>query len=127
LIAIIAITLLPVFWALSDGFYDEQKKLISSVFKLLSLACVCAFPYAPASIWAAVYFLLCWTIVFDITYNIVRKLDVFYVGKTKLTDKLLRWFCDTNGFTRGHYAHVSFFVKLFAAALIFAVFFTGKL
>lgn len=118
----ISILLLPVLWFLADAFYDQGKKLISSYFSSAFILCVCVI----VGFWNAVFLVLAW-FLFDIIYNIVRKLNILYVGKTKWTDRLIRWLCDTNTFTRGHYTHVNFILKLFAAAGIFALFYNGKL
>jgi hypothetical protein len=126
MVAIIVIALIPIFHFLSDAYYDEGKKTISSYFFSAFLVGVCCLVVFNLTPWYILYFVLCWYIS-EIIYNIIRKLGWFYVGKTKWTDKLFRWLADTNQLTRGHYAHISFITKLMAAAGIFALFYTGKL
>lgn len=123
----IVIILFPIIGALMDGFQHSGKKLTASIFKTLFLGAIAYFLLLDLTIWYIVYLALCWWVLFDITYNITRKLNLFYVGTTKWTDRLLRWLCDTNQFTRGHYPHISFILKLMAVACIFALFYTGRL
>jgi len=96
MIIIIIIPSLVVFGALMDGFQHEGKKLIGSVFKSLFIACIGALFLFDANYWHIVYLLLCWWMLFDPVYNIVRKLGLFYVGNTKWTDKLIRKVFRTN-------------------------------
>jgi len=110
--------ILVILGALMDGFYDEGKKLLSSTFKSLFIGCISLLVVPRGNYMHIIYFLLCWWVLFDIIYNIVRKQKLFYVGNTKWTDKLLRWACDNipvlKKFTRGNYLHVSFITKLMA-------------
>ena len=119
MIAVIAI--FPVLFALTDGFYDNKKKLTSSIFKTLLLGVCASFLLFDLTIWYIVYLALCYFVLFDITYNITRKLNLFYVGTTKWFDKLLRLVARTNA------PYLSFIIKLMAAAGIFALFYTGRL
>ena len=124
------IVILPILWFLYSGFYDKGKKTLASVFLSAFLGGVCALFFVKLNWYYVLYFFLAWYIL-EIIYNIIRKLGWFYVGTTKLTDKLLRIICDKTPvlkyFTRGHYAHASFMLKLFAATGIFALFYTHKL
>jgi len=115
------IPILVVIAALMDGFYDEKKKLISSLFKSLFIVGICYFLIREGDLWDVVYLLLCWWILFDIVYNIVRGIGMFYVGHTKWTDKLLRAIFRTNA------PHFSFVTKLMALAGVIAMFYTGKI
>jgi len=117
----IIIAIFPVLFALMDGFYDNKKKLTSSIFKTLLLGVCASFLLFDLTIWYMVYLALCYFLLFDITYNITRGLGLFYVGTTKWTDKLLRLVARTNA------PHLSFILKLMAAAGIVALFYTGKL
>ena len=117
----IIIAILPILGALMDGFHHEGKKLTASVFKTLFLGVAASFLLLDLNGWYIVYLALCWWVLFDITYNIVRKLGLFYVGNTKWTDKLL-WIVSF-----GNASHASFILKLMAIAGIFALFYTGKL
>jgi hypothetical protein len=114
----VIILLLPVIGALQDGFYDEGKKHLSSYFKGLFILGVCLLIPAGISWWYVLYFLLCWWVLFDVVYNLVRGLGLFYVGKTKWTDKLIRKVFRTNA------PHFSFITKLMAIGGIFAMFYT---
>lgn len=120
MIEIIVITLIPVFHFLSDGFYDEGKKTLSSYFFSAFLAGICSLIVFDLNPWYILYLLLCWYI-FEILYNIVRKLGWFYVGKTKWIDRLV-W-----KISFGNASHASFVLKLMAAAGIVALFYTGRL
>jgi len=117
----IVIILFPVLFALSDGFYDNKKKLTSSIFKTLFLGVCASFLLFDLNGWYVVYLALCYWVLFDITYNIIRHLGIFYVGNTKWTDKLL-W---TISF--GNASHASFTLKLMAIGGIVALFYTGRL
>jgi hypothetical protein len=118
---IFIIPVLVVLGALQDGFYDEKKKLISSIFKSLFIASIGALFLFDSNYWHFLYLLLCWWVLFDPVYNIVRKLGLFYVGNTKWTDKLIRKVFRTNA------PHFSFITKLMAIGGIVALFYTGKL
>jgi hypothetical protein len=115
----IVIPFLVVLGALNDGFYDNKKKGLSSVFKSAFIACICLFLALPAGLWHVVYLLLCWWVLFDPVYNKVRGLGLFYVGNTKWTDKLL-W-----KISFGNASHASFITKLMAIAGIIAIFYNG--
>lgn len=91
-----------------DGFYDEGKKFLASFFKSLSIGAIAALILLNGEWWHIIYFLLCWWVLFDVAYNIVRGLGLFYVGKTKWTDKLIRKLFRTNS------PHFSFITKLMA-------------
>lgn len=118
---IIIIALLPVLGALMDGFYDQKKKLTSSIFKTLFLVVIAYFLLLDLTGWYIVYLALCWWVLFDPIYNKIRSEGMFYVGKTKWTDKLLRLIARTNA------PYLSFILKLMAIACIFALFYTGRL
>ena len=118
---IVIIAIFPVLFALMDGFYDNKKKLTSSIFKTLLLGICASFLLFDLGVWYVVYLALCYFLLFDITYNITRGLGLFYVGHTKWTDKLL-W-----EISFGNAPHLSFILKLMAAAGIFALFYTGRL
>jgi hypothetical protein len=91
-----------------DGFYDEGKKFLSSIFKSLSIGAIAGVMLFDGTWKDIIYFLLCWWIIFDMVYNTVRGLGLFYVGKTKWTDRLIRWAFRTNA------PHFSFITKLMA-------------
>jgi len=76
--------------ALSDAFYDNGKKYISGLFDMALLGVMI---YAIVMIkgdwrWMVVYVLLR-SAVFNTIYNLTRGLHPFYVGSTKLVDKLV--------------------------------------
>jgi len=109
--------------ALMDGYQHSNRKLTGSFFKTLFLFAIAYGFYLCASFYSILYLFLCWVLLFDVVYNITRGELILYVGKTKWTDRLLRWLCDTNRATRGHYTHVSLLIKLVAAAGIFALYY----
>ena len=117
----IVIILFPIVGALMDGFQHSGKKLTASIFKTLFLVGIAYFLLLDLTIWYVVYLALCWWVLFDITYNITRKLNLFYVGTTKWTDRLLRLIARTNA------PYLSFILKLMAVAGIVALFYTGRL
>ncbi len=118
MITLIIIALLPILGALMDGFQHEGKKLLGSFFKSAFLGVICYFLVLDLTLWHILYLLLCWWILFDPIYNKIRGEGMFYVGKTKWTDRLLRWAFRTNA------PHFSFITKLMAIAGIFALFYT---
>ena len=118
---IVIIAIFPVLFALMDGFYDNKKKLTSSIFKTLLLGVCASFLLFDLGVWYVVYLALCYFLLFDITYNITRGLGLFYVGHTKWTDKIL-WVISF-----GNAPHISFILKLAAVAGIVALFYTGRL
>jgi len=123
MIAVITIALFPVLGALMDGFQHKGRKLLGSFFKSAFLGVICYFLVLNLTVWHILYLLLCWWILFDPIYNGIRKLGLFYVGKTKWTDRFLRWFCDTNQFTREQYSHISFITKLMALVVAIGLIF----
>jgi len=94
--------------ALMDGFYDNGKKTLSSIFKSLFIGAIAYGLTLQGDYIAVIYFFLCWWILFDVVYNITRKLGLFYVGHTKWTDKLI-W-----EISFGNASHFSFITKLMA-------------
>jgi len=109
------VPILVVLAALMDGFYDKGKKLLSSVFKSLFIGAVAYSFTLQGDYKTVIYFFLCWWVLFDIVYNIVRGLGLFYVGTTKWTDKLIRLAFRTNA------PHFSFITKLMATASAIAL------
>ena len=88
--------------ALADALYDEGRKTLSGVVRfiylggavLLSLVCLLGLQWfdAPAKdiISTVVSFVFVRYFLFDAVYNLTRGLHVFYIGNTKLYDKILR-------------------------------------
>ena len=113
------IPILVVLAALMDGFYDNGKKTLSSIFKTLFIGAIGACILLKGEWIHILYFLLCWWVLFDVTYNIVRGLGLFYVGKTKWTDRLIRKIFRTNS------PHFSFMTKLMAVVLIIGMIVRG--
>ena len=106
------VPILVVICALMDGFYDEGKKFMASLFKSLSIGAIAIGLLLDGEYWHIIYFLLCWWVLFDIVYNITRRLGLFYVGKTKWTDRLIRSIFGTNS------SHFSFITKLMSLLVI---------
>jgi len=113
------VPILVVLAALMDGFYDNGKKLISSIFKSLFIGGVAYGLVLQGNYIVVIYFFLCWWVLFDVVYNITRGLGLVYVGSTKWTDKILRWAFRTNA------PHFLFITKLMALAAAIAIIIRG--
>ena len=90
--------------AVGDALYDNKKKTLSGVFQTILVAVLLfgiCFLDTPTLLRPVEYSGALWLIVgyvclryalFDYTYNIVRGLNIFYTGSTKILDKLWGWF-----------------------------------
>lgn len=100
------IILFTILWnvlhAISDGLYDNGKKTLSKVLRLILLASVIIPALAELSgnnyfklidkdfISIVISFGLVRYFLFDAVYNLTRGLNIFYIGNMGLFDKLLR-------------------------------------
>lgn len=115
---------LIVFEAFSEGLYDNGSKTLSGVFEFI-LKAVATFvvllwlygidsPFAnyelPFGKLIGGYILLRFAL-FDAVYNLMRDLPVFYVGETKIYDKLWKAFFRWSGISVEHFL---FMLKLIA-------------
>lgn len=88
--------------ALSDGLYDEGRKALSGVLKFLYIApiiIICLLTLngnnwitdtSKDFISVAISFLLVRYFLYDPVYNLTRGLNIFYIGNTKIYDKVHR-------------------------------------
>ena len=109
------IPILVILAALMDGLQHSNRKLIGSFFKSAFILGIGLTFIFSSDYQDFIYLLLCWWILFDPIYNKIRGEGMFYVGKTKWTDRLLRWMFRTNA------PHASFITKLMALAGIIAL------
>jgi uncharacterized membrane protein len=114
--------------SIAEGLYDNGKKTLSGVIEFIKLVVTtmvifawlnCIYPkgiiWQPAYYWTilAGYVLLRFAI-FDLVYNLIRGLLPFFIGETKLSDKLLRKFFSWTKFPSDHFL---FMVKLISLAV----------
>jgi hypothetical protein len=95
--------------ALSDGLYDNGKKTFSGIIRFIGLGPVIVLALAELSglhwfsvtdkdfISIVISFVLVRYFLFDAIYNLTRGLNIFYIGTTKLYDKLLQKFLSWTG------------------------------
>ena len=114
LLPLILAIFLIVFQAVPDGLYDEGKKTLAGVLKSIYLAVVTIITFAFIT---GVYFvpdrhvflvtlagyLLMRFSLFYVIYNLTRGLPIFFIGTTKIYDKVLNWFFKKTGFPKDHF------------------------
>lgn len=110
--------------AISDAFYDNGSKTLSGVFEFILKAVmtlvVLLWIYGIDSVF--VYDLPLWQLIggyvllrfalFDAVYNLVRGLRIFYIGNSKIYDKLLGWFFRWSGIHSVHFLAMFKFIAL---------------
>lgn len=108
--------------ALYEGLYDNGKKALAGVLeffsKLLTMGMIILwlngtdYEFVRRELWVLIggYILLRFAL-FDAVYNLIRCLPVFYIGSTKIYDKLWRKFFSWSGISS---EHLLFMVKLIA-------------
>ena len=81
---IYVIIILIILHALKESLYDRGVKTISGVVDLVYLSImICGVVLMKGDwIWIVIYVCLRWS-VFDIIYNLIRRLPIFYIGTTK--------------------------------------------
>ena len=106
---IFLIPILIILDALKDALYDERRKYAAGLADMVFLsAMICGVVLFHGDwTWIAVYVLLRYAL-FDLIYNITRRLSLLYVGTTKPYDKLIRKIFNENAI------HFLFITKLMA-------------
>jgi len=114
--------------SISEALSDEGKKTVAGIIEFINLALVTLIVFAwldlyypkwmwwhEVNYWQVVggYVLLRFA-VFDLVYNLIRRLPPFYIGMTKLSDKLLRKFFTR---TRIPSEHMLFMFKLISLTI----------
>lgn len=114
--------------SVSEALADNGKKTIAGIIEFIKLAMVTLIVFAwldltyPKWMWwhevnywqVVVGYVLVRFAIFDLVYNLIVRYPLFYIGTTKLSDKLLRKF-----FTVTHLPseHMLFMFKLMALAV----------
>lgn len=85
--------------ALKDALYDNGKKFASGTVDIFFLsAMICGVVLMQGDwIWIVIYILLRYAL-FDLIYNITRKLPLLYLGNTKFYDRVLTKFPNVTHF-----------------------------
>lgn len=108
--------------ALYEGLYDNGKKALAGVLeffsKLLTMGMIILwlngtdYEFVRRELWVLIggYILLRFAL-FDAVYNLMRDLPVFYVGETKIYDKVWKAFFRWTNISVGHFL---FMAKLIA-------------
>jgi hypothetical protein len=80
--------------ATGDGFNDSDRKTVGHVLRALSVLSLLLVPlyYTGGFGWLIAAYILLRVGLFDITYNIVRKLPICFIGTTSLWDKFVMLF-----------------------------------
>ena len=109
--------------ALYEGLYDNGKKALAGVLeffsKLLTMGMIILwlngtdYEFVRRELWVLIggYILLRFAL-FDAVYNLMRDLPVFYVGETKMYDKLWRKFFKWSGINSEHFLAMAKFISL---------------
>jgi len=105
------IIILVVLDALKDSLYDRGAKTVSGVIDLVYLSVmICGVVLMHGDwLWIVIYVCLRWSI-FDVIYNLIRGLPIFYIGTTKPIGMVVRRVFHENA------VHFLFITKL--AALV---------
>lgn len=110
--------------AISEALYDKGTKTLSGVFEFILRAATTLvvlfwlfgidspFGYELSLFKLIGGYVLLRFALFDVTYNLVRGLPVFYVGETKLYDKLWRKFFYWSGIDCQHFLAMFKFIAL---------------
>ena len=114
------IIILIVLDALRDSLYDRGAKTVSGVVDLVYLSImICGVVLMKGDwIWIVIYVCIRWS-MFDIIYNLIKGLPIFYIGTTKPIGMVVRRVFHENA------VHFLFITKL--VALISAVALIWKL
>lgn len=116
---------LIIFEALSEALYDNGSKTLSGVLEFILRAATTLVallwlygidsPFAnyELSLFKLIggYVLLRFAI-FDVAYNLVRRLPIFYVGETKIYDKVWKAFFRWSGIAYDHFLAMFKFIAL---------------
>jgi len=115
------IIILIVLDALKDSLYDRGAKTVSGVIDLIYLSVmICGVVLMHGDwIWIVIYVCLRWS-VFDIIYNLIRGLPIFYIGTTKPIGRIIRAVFHENSV---HFLFITKLMALFSAiALIIEIY-----
>ena len=114
---------LIVFEAIPEALSDKGKKAIAGVMEFIYLAFVtiCVFavfngytlPQKDSNPYYIIggYVLLRFAL-FDVIYSLIRGTELFYIGKTKLSDKAWNWFFKKTRIPSGHFLAMVKFISL---------------
>lgn len=95
---------LIIFEAISEAFYDNGSKTLSGVFEFILRSATTIvvlfwlfgidspFGYELSLFKLIGGYVLLRFAIFDVAYNLVRRLPIFYVGETKIYDKVWKAF-----------------------------------
>ena len=105
------IAILIILDAVKDALYDNGKKFASGVIDIFYVsAIICGVVlFAGPWQWILVYFLLRYA-VFDVIYNLIRRLPPLYIGTTKPYDKIIQKI----GVNKVHFLFITKLMALFA-------------
>jgi hypothetical protein len=116
---------LILFEAIPEGLADRGKKRIAGVIEFIYRAVItltifyilggfCKIHLTSTPFWQVIvgYVLLRFAL-FDLCYNLTRKLPVFYIGDTKLFDKFWKWFFKESGIPAEHFLAMVRVISLF--------------
>ena len=124
MILLVIILFLIISEAIYEALYDEGKKTLSglveffyravvTVMALLWLSDKFSLPSSPVPLWKLIGgFIFIRYALFDLTYNLIRKLPWFYIGQTKIFDKVWNWFFRKTMFPVGHFLWLTKFILL---------------
>ena len=122
-IYLIAAIFLILFEAIPEGLRDRGKKTIAGVIEFIYLAAMTLAVFAwltgqhhrppDPNLWFVIagYILLRYAI-FDAAYNLARGNPLFYIGNTKIYDRLLGWFFRWSGINSDHLQAMFKFIAL---------------
>ena len=110
--------------AISEALYDNGSKTLSGVFEFILRAATTIvvllwlfgidspFGYELSLFQLIGGYVLLRFALFDVTYNLTRGLEVFYVGETKIYDKVWKAFFRWSGISIEHFLFMAKFIAL---------------
>ena len=110
------IVILIILDAANDALYDRGNKFASGIVDMAYLVVMIFGVVLLSDVWTfiLIYFLLRFA-VFDLFYNMIRRLPIFYIGTTKPYDILIRKLFNENAI------HFLFITKLMALVSAVAI------
>lgn len=121
---LLASILLILLEAIPEGLADRGLKTIAGVIEFVYRAMVTLIVFA----WLIGFhlfhveyenlfyiiggYLLLRFAIFDVVYNLIRGLSIFYIGTTKLYDKVWQWFFKVTGFPKDQFFSMVKFIAI---------------
>ena len=119
--SIVIIVLLVIINALEDAFRDTNKKVLAHLFNSLHIAGWFFMMQYDLTVMLVIEYILIRFALFHILYNMIKGVDIFYVGTTSIYGKFWTWF---EKWTKFPLNHLLFWLKLISLLLAISFYFT---